>query len=75
MSRTTFDRVLGPKRLRELTNGSHLPLEQPAVDELKAELSGFLDDVAASWQRSAPAGGFPVVGDHPSPTGLGTRAE
>lgn len=38
MSRPVFDRVAAPKRLRELSNGSHLPLERPAWDELLAEV-------------------------------------
>ena len=42
LSRRTFDRLRGPKRLRILTNGSHLPLEQPAFDELRAEIVRFL---------------------------------
>jgi pimeloyl-ACP methyl ester carboxylesterase len=44
MSRPVFDRAPGPKRFRELTNGSHLPLERPALDELKAEVADFLAD-------------------------------
>jgi alpha-beta hydrolase superfamily lysophospholipase len=42
LSRRTFDRLRGRKRLRVLTNGSHLPVERPAYDELEAEFAGFL---------------------------------
>lgn len=46
ISRRAFARVQGPKRLRELTNGSHLPLERPALDELRQEIADFLGEVA-----------------------------
>jgi len=42
MSRPAFDRVLGDKRLRELSNGSHLPAELPARLELEQEMRDFL---------------------------------
>lgn len=43
MSRPAFDRIESPgKRLRELSNGTHLPLEQPARDELQEEIARFL---------------------------------
>jgi hypothetical protein len=42
LSLQTFERIRGPKRRRELTNGSHMPVERPAIDELRAEISGFL---------------------------------
>lgn len=42
MSRPAFDRVLGDKRLRELSNGSHLPAELPARLELEQEVTKFL---------------------------------
>ena len=42
MSRPAFDRVLGDKRLRELSNGSHLPAERPARLELEQEMRDFL---------------------------------
>jgi pimeloyl-ACP methyl ester carboxylesterase len=42
MSRLAFDRVLGDKRLRELSNGSHLPAELPARLELEQEMRDFL---------------------------------
>ena len=45
LSRSTFDRVKGEKRFRELTNGSHLPAEQPAQDELRQEVAEFLDAI------------------------------
>jgi hypothetical protein len=43
MSLPAFNRIESPgKRLRELSNGTHLPLEQPARDELQEEVAGFL---------------------------------
>lgn len=48
MSRPTFDLVQGSKRFRELTNGSHLPLESPAWEELTDEISRFLSTLTES---------------------------
>lgn len=45
MSRPAFDRVLGDKRLRELSNGSHLPVELPARLEFEQEVTQFLKAV------------------------------
>ncbi|MFQ6549643.1 alpha/beta hydrolase [Aestuariibius sp. 2305UL40-4] len=45
LSKPAYDRVEGDKRLRELPNGSHLPLEQPALRELQEEVSAFLASV------------------------------
>ena len=45
LSLPTFERIRGPKRRRELSNGSHMPVEQPALDELRAEISGFLSSL------------------------------
>lgn len=45
MSRAACDRVLGDKRLRELSNGSHLPVELPARLELEQEVTQFLKAV------------------------------
>lgn len=42
LSRPAFDQVEGTKELVELGNGSHLPLERPAFDELRASISRFL---------------------------------
>ncbi len=42
MSRPTFDKIQGNKQFRELTNGSHLPLESPAQEELYEEITRFL---------------------------------
>jgi alpha-beta hydrolase superfamily lysophospholipase len=52
MSRPAFDRVLGAKRLRELSNGSHLPVEMPARVELEREVTEFL----AAVERNDRAG-------------------
>jgi len=41
-----FGRVDIPKRLRELSNGTHLPLEQPARDELRQEVTDFLASIS-----------------------------
>ncbi|WP_208348348.1 alpha/beta hydrolase [Pseudaestuariivita rosea] len=46
LSKLAFDRVRGDKRLREMTNGSHLPLEQPALQELQQEVRSFLTSIA-----------------------------
>ncbi|WP_227287768.1 alpha/beta hydrolase [Boseongicola sp. H5] len=46
LSKPAFGRVDGDKRLRELTNGSHLPLEQPAFKELQDEVGAFLATVS-----------------------------
>jgi pimeloyl-ACP methyl ester carboxylesterase len=45
LSRPAFDRVQGEKEFVELTNGSHLPAERPAVDELKANVARFLERI------------------------------
>lgn len=46
MSRPAFDIIQGNKKFRELTNGSHLPLESPAQEELYEEITGFLASVS-----------------------------
>jgi alpha-beta hydrolase superfamily lysophospholipase len=46
MSKPAFDRIQSPlKRFRELSNGNHLPLEQPAFGELKKEIQTFLSKI------------------------------
>ena len=42
ISLPAFERVDGPKEFVELSNGAHLPLEQPAFDELRTCLERFL---------------------------------
>jgi alpha-beta hydrolase superfamily lysophospholipase len=42
LSLPAFERIGTPKRLRVLTNGSHLPAERPAYDELREEIAAFL---------------------------------
>ena len=54
MSRALFEQVPGPKRMIELTNGAHTPLESPAYGELLAAVLAFLADGALT--RSGPAG-------------------
>jgi alpha-beta hydrolase superfamily lysophospholipase len=44
MSEPAFERIRGEKRMRVLTNGSHLPLEQPAFAELSEEVRAFLGE-------------------------------
>lgn len=53
MSRPAFDRVVGNKRLRELSGGSHLPAERPARIELEQEVAGFLAAVIRGGQSAA----------------------
>ena len=47
LSRNVFERVDTRKTFIELSNGAHLPLEQPAFRELTQRVERFLDDVAA----------------------------
>ncbi len=54
LSRSAFERIDAPKRLRVLTNGSHLPLEQPAFQELEEDIRSFLAAVAATGSGSPP---------------------
>jgi pimeloyl-ACP methyl ester carboxylesterase len=42
LSRAAFEKVRGEKEFVELTNGSHLPAEHPAIDELRAHVERFL---------------------------------
>jgi alpha-beta hydrolase superfamily lysophospholipase len=46
LSRGAFARVQGPKEIVELTNGSHLPLERPAIVELYEHIGRFLASVS-----------------------------
>lgn len=46
LSLRVFERIEGQKTFVELSNGSHLPLERPAFDELQASISRFLEGVA-----------------------------
>ena len=45
MSLPTYNKVRGPKRFVQLTDGAHLPIEQPARAELMAEISTFLGEI------------------------------
>lgn len=47
MSLSTFDRIDAKKRFVELSNGSHLPIEQPAYSELNEQVASFLASVTA----------------------------
>lgn len=42
LSRPPYDRVRGPKEFVELSGGAHLPLEQPAFNELATHMARFL---------------------------------
>jgi pimeloyl-ACP methyl ester carboxylesterase len=42
LSRPGFDKIQGEKQFVELTNGSHLPAERPAFDELRGHIERFL---------------------------------
>lgn len=55
MSLPAFEAMPTPKRLRLLTNGSHLPLETPAWIEFCAAVGEFLD-AAVSSPQSGMAG-------------------
>jgi pimeloyl-ACP methyl ester carboxylesterase len=45
LSLAAFEVIEGSKRVFEMTNGSHLPLEQPAFSELQIEVVGFLSEL------------------------------
>lgn len=46
LSRPTFERIAGAGRVRELSNGAHMPLELPARLELQQEIADFLEAAA-----------------------------
>lgn len=46
LSLSAYERIDAPKRFRELSNGSHLPAEQPAFDELRVEVAAFLASIS-----------------------------
>jgi alpha-beta hydrolase superfamily lysophospholipase len=52
LSLEVYHRIDGEKTFIELANGSHLPLEAPAADQLQSAVQAFLDRVA-----QAEAGG------------------
>ncbi len=47
LSRPVFDAVTSPKAFLELTNGSHLVLEEPALTQLQEATLSFLEEHAA----------------------------
>ena len=47
LSRSTFERMHGDKRFRELSNGSHMPAEVPARDELQETIADFLAAISS----------------------------
>ena len=46
MSMPAYDAATQPKRLRSLSNGSHMPVEEPGRSELEGEVSQFLEAIA-----------------------------
>lgn len=54
LSRSVFDRLSGSKGFVELSNGSHLPLERPAFDELHNCMKDFLVKTVALGNASSP---------------------
>ncbi len=46
LSLDVYERIDAPKEFIELSNGSHLPLERPAYDELTEQVGDFLKRVA-----------------------------
>jgi pimeloyl-ACP methyl ester carboxylesterase len=48
MTRAVFDRMDGDKKMVELSNGAHAPLESPAFTELGREVTTFLNTVVAA---------------------------
>ncbi|MGF1614300.1 MAG: alpha/beta hydrolase [Gammaproteobacteria bacterium] len=48
LSKLAFERVQGPKQFVALTNGSHLPVERPAIDELRENVGRFLVNISDS---------------------------
>jgi len=46
MSLRTFEALNADKRFVELSNGSHLPAERPAFQELSGAVIQFLEEVA-----------------------------
>ncbi len=71
VSRQAFQRVKGPKAFVELTNGSHLPAERSAIDELQREVQRFLAGVVGAggreeWAALMPAQDRPAEGPDPS---------
>ena len=56
LSLEVYDRIESEKAFIELANGSHLPLEAPAAEQLQSAVQAFLDRVA-----EAEAGGSACV--------------
>ena len=54
LSLEVYDRIEGEKTFLELTNGSHLPLEAPAADQLQSAVQAFLDRVAQAGAGERP---------------------
>lgn len=57
LSRAAFDLVRGPKEFVVLTNGSHLPVERPAIDEFQDHIASFLETVAGKGEHPGEESG------------------
>lgn len=62
MSLPIYDRIIAEKRFIELSNGSHLPAEQPAYTELFLAMSTFLDGIASDAAREVTANSVHALG-------------
>lgn len=55
LSLEVFERIDAPKEFIELSNGSHLPLEQPAYEELAEQVGHFLMAIAQDSASGRPS--------------------
>ncbi len=54
LSLSVFEKVAADKRYYELSNGSHLPVERPAFDELLAQTKTFLNEIVNLYSPANP---------------------
>ncbi len=52
-SRRFFERLACPKRMVVLENASHMPIEQPGIDQLEDAVLSFLRELPAARSRTA----------------------
>jgi alpha-beta hydrolase superfamily lysophospholipase len=57
LSLAVFDKIQAAKRFVELSNGSHLPAEEPANGELIVEVERFLNEIVRNSRFPTGAGG------------------
>jgi alpha-beta hydrolase superfamily lysophospholipase len=62
LSLPVFKKIVAEKRFVELSNGSHLPTEQPAYAELLAAVRNFLSTIASDAAAAATSNGAKTVG-------------